>query len=257
MRVFTYLMAIPLLVACGKPETTQKDSRSKVEATAATPATKLNISGQVFIVTKGRDNIKLALVEVAAIPESDLLASIKAKHASGIEQQKPLVPAYASAKKEADAATAAYSQVQRNTQQLTAKYNALPLSESGNEIAQAMYESSLKSIPIFESSRSKQAKLRQIASQIGYFDSGQYYFEKLPASTAVSKTDADGKFTFSLPPGKYVIAASTSRKVSNETEFYYWLVSTDPVAASQSLMLSNDNQFETKCKECIQPDKIQ
>jgi hypothetical protein len=84
---------------------------------------------------------------------------------------------------------------------------------SAGKIAEAMYKAALNSSNVADTSRAKQGKLREIQRKIGYFDSGTYYFEKLPAPVAVSKTDADGKFTLSLPAGKYVIAATTSRKV--------------------------------------------
>lgn len=37
-----------------------------------------SISGQVFVVTKGSENIKLALVEVSAIPEKEMLQHLNA-----------------------------------------------------------------------------------------------------------------------------------------------------------------------------------
>ena len=78
-----------------------------------------------------------------------------------------------------------------------------------------------------------------------------YYFQDLPAAVATGKTDADGKFTLTLPPGKYVFAATASRSVSKDTEQYAWLVKVDASNPVHGLLLSNDNQAETGCKECM------
>ena len=40
---------------------------------------------------------------------------------------------------------------------------------------------------------------------------------------------------------------------AKDTESYYWLIWVEASSPNQSLMLSNDNMFETKCKECVQP----
>ena len=51
---------------------TKSAGKPAVKQQTAKKEEKVSISGQVFVVTKGRDNIKMALVEVAAIPEKDV-----------------------------------------------------------------------------------------------------------------------------------------------------------------------------------------
>jgi len=100
----------------------------------------------------------------------------------------------------------------------------------------------------------KHDEYAKLLKQSDYFDSAQFYFEGLPTPVGTSKTDADGKFALSVPAGKYVIAANSSRDVGKDTESYFWLVLVDTTSRpNQSVMLSNDNMFETKCKECVQP----
>ena len=77
-----------------------------------------------------------------------------------------------------------------------------------------------------------------------------YYFQDLPAAVATGKTDADGKFTLTLPPGKYVFAATASRSVFKDTEQYAWLVNVDASKPVQGLLLSNDNEIKTGCGTC-------
>ena len=73
--------------------------------------------------------------------------------------------------------------------------------------------------------------------------SGSFYFEAMPTPLRSTKTNSDGRFRLLVPgTGLYAIAATASRHVGDDVEWYYWLIDIDPkVAASQSIMLSNDN----------------
>ncbi len=65
---------------------------------------------------------------------------------------------------------------------------------------------------------------------------------------ADTKTDADGKFSLSVPAGNtYVILAKASREVGDDTECYYWIQDVDLTRANDglSIMLSNDNLVES------------
>ena len=65
-----------------------------------------DISGQVFIVTRGRDNIKLALVIVNFFPENLILDQLKKKHEGKVAQQTTLLPRLADAQSALAAAEA-------------------------------------------------------------------------------------------------------------------------------------------------------
>ena len=67
------------------------------------PPAKATLNGQVFVVTKGRDNIKLALVEVAAIPENLVLEHVHKKHELGLVEQHKIEGQIATAMKESAA----------------------------------------------------------------------------------------------------------------------------------------------------------
>jgi hypothetical protein len=90
MRLASVLLVIVFLIACGKKETTDKASSSIPEASSKasteTPSQKVILSGQVFVVTKGRANIKLALVEVVAIPKKEIEEHLKARRNKRAEQ---------------------------------------------------------------------------------------------------------------------------------------------------------------------------
>jgi len=104
-----------LLVASGAygQEKQKKSSIAKAARTKeiVAPSVALSvISGQVFIVTKGRANIKLALVEVSAISEKDLSQYLKAQHSNGIDQQRLLLPQRTASKNEVSIAAADVAQ---------------------------------------------------------------------------------------------------------------------------------------------------
>lgn len=193
-----YLVAMFLLVGCGKQE----------------------ISGQVFIVTQGMGNIKLALVEVGAIPQEEFDQYLKAKQVLKLEQQGRLAPKYVPAKKELGDAFSKLSS---------------PFTFEG---------------PVFEMYSEVVKRTKDVIVEYEAFDNSQYILGTLPPAKFISKSDADGKFALSLPKGKYVVSAKSGRKIGDSSETYYWLVKIDESTPS-NLMLSNDNLLESKCSECI------
>lgn len=63
----------------------------------------------------------------------------------------------------------------------------------------------------------------------------------LPAPVQTVQTDADGRFSLTLPPaGDYVLGASAARRLLNKEESYFWLVRVVLPAPGQPLLLTND-----------------
>jgi len=197
--LFSCLVPLVFLIGCGKQE----------------------ISGQVFVVTQGAGNIKLALVEVGAIPLEEFEKFYKEKKEFKEIQKKMLLPKYEAAKKEVD--------------------NAFGKLRVGVGIT---FEKNYKDYLKIEEKNSG------IIKEYETFETQEYYLKSLPAAKMTGKSDADGRFLLALPKGKYVIVANSSRKVGDSTESYQWLVKID-VTQSGDLMLSNDNMLDTQCKECI------
>lgn len=246
MRFKTCFFAALFLVVCGNLEAANKTS-----STTSARVKSSNISGQVFIVTQGRENIKLALVEISAIPEKDIIQYLDAKHRNGLEQQKVLMPELESAKKEYEAAQVERKIAHEISLEATGRYT-----NRGNTYAEQKKIDAEYSKVLEESNRTnhilveKEKYYRKVKIIFDMFDSAEYYLEALPTPIGISKTDVDGKFTLSLPPGKYAITAKSSRKVFAGSESYCWFVWVD-TSHNQSLILSNDNLLETKCKECV------
>jgi len=210
MKLITYLMLSCIFVSNAGYAVQNKVS----ELSGKTAA----ISGQVFIATKGGENIKLSLVDVTAISEKKMLNFL----ASSQTKRRTLLDNSDSAAKEFTAA---------------------------KKLAEQQDNSAFEEIAIIKAK--KLIKANEILAPVM---SGAYYFTDLPVAVAIDKTDADGKFQLDLPMGKYALAARSSRQISGEVEEYFWIVWVNVSAKNRSVLLSNDNLFETNCKDCVQPD---
>ena len=201
---------------------------------------RVDLSGQVFVVTNGRENVKLALVEVSAIPEKAVMDALKANGTEGHRQQEAIAAQLEAAKQDAITTRSAAKRAQDAFDSSTNISDFSTLNNANFVAAKASVDS--------------REKVRDLEQKLRYYSSGAYLFEGLPSPVVTSKTDADGKFLLSIPAGRYVIAARSNRKVFNSTENYYWLVVLNTASPNHSLMLSNDNLFETKCNECVHLD---
>jgi len=182
------------------------------------------IDGQVFIATEGGENIRLGLVQVSLFDLKTVEEHLdkKRKAARPIEDYLiPLVkPLDDASKRASDAATAAI-------------YN-----DEGKGFAQAE-ELQDKAIEAY-------IKMHGMAD---YTNSTFYFFEGLPNPLQTTKTDADGKFTFKVPSGSYVLLATSSRKAGTKmvgdtafpiTEYYNWMIQVT-ADTDKKVMLANDN----------------
>ena len=166
------------------------------------------IEGQIFIRTKGGDNIKLSLVDVLLFDEKVIAANVEEKRKVAEPFYEALQPAVKAARKKAAEARA------RND--ASHDLDALQLMFKGEE------------------------ELRKTIGMADYAHSALYYFNGLPAALQTSKTDADGKFSFKVPSGSYVLAAISSRRAGRVTESYQWMFRVT-VDADKKVMLANDN----------------
>jgi hypothetical protein len=212
----------------------------------------ITIDGEVFIVTKGGQSIKLGLVEVALIPMATLKPYIDRKTTEMANE-------LARIQSEIDATNQAIRRLE--TEQKTARQkleeserNRHPVNYSNiNEVefktAEDAYLLAYHQYwhvkHIFDEAKSKRLQLQ---SETRQFDSGISYFYKLPIPIRTTKTDSDGKFRLLVPASdRYAIAATVSRLGGDDAEQYYWLIQIDPKdGRNQKFMLSNDNTIASK-----------
>lgn len=168
------------------------------------------LNGEVFIVTKGADNIKLGGIEVAAVPEHLMMGSI--------EGAKPRVDK--ASKEVDDYMKSCVADVKKS------------VAGGGNE----GWQQDLKDC---------ENKTLDLLANLP-----NPYFDALPTSVAKTTTDANGKFSLKVPASrKYILAARGSRLITNRTEKYYWLIKVDAAKDTQQIVLSNNNQVGSDSPE--------
>lgn len=209
------------------------------------------ITGQAFVVTQAKENIKLALVTVGAIPQEEFDQFLKAKQSEKLKQQETLQMKYKEVKnKKIDCVL----DIPGNSRPFSvSNFSSYEWNKSTIELLtdnkhKAMRDEAIKNNAMVDEAR---AKAKAVIAEYEAFDKADFLLAGMPAPKLTSKTDADGKFALKLPSGKYVITANSSREVFGSTETYHWLVTVDASNIKQPLMLSNDNLLETKCGECV------
>lgn len=239
------------------------------------------IQGQVFIVTKGQQAIRLALVSVTAVPADDVkrflnlrrqkfaassvsLAAQAEMTRAGAKTKLAIVEQELAKANEEQADLRASIDLKKApcTQiDLTAEFSKFskcirdlgiaPLVDKQGEQTQRIAMLSVQS-----------EDLRTIAQQPSrqIHDSPEGIFSGLinaPGQVIASaKTDVDGKFTMRIPStGDLVLVAQSSHAVGGSDEQYRWLIwlRRSPGANISEVTLANDNLLASQCEECVLP----
>lgn len=195
------------------------------------------LEGQVFVVTKGAQAIKLPLVPIMALRVDELQ-----KHVSEIADKKN--PECAKAESKTRASIEELQSARRGVSGGFGKWmmtlqKTQPKDPTGKAWADPRtealrYNALEKEIPKLE------ARAANAGVQQKVICSAAPYFENLPQPVVTAKTDADGRFKLTAPDNvAIVIAARSQRQVFNTVENYFWMVRVKPT--DSSVTLSNDN----------------
>ena len=198
------------------------------------PAT---LTGQVFIVTQGRQNVVLGLVEVRAIPEKSL---------KGLDEKLKALLA------EFDAASTST----RSCRDLFGRLGGLQQANAGGGKEAATLYEQIKSACLEGGKELAETQFGRTLDRFGKFSTGEVFLDALPVATdaVVAKTDADGRYAFNLRRGElYAIAARAERKVpgQDKPEQYFWLLWVRMDGEKKELLLSNDNQMDENPTDAV------
>ncbi len=205
-------------------------SRSSTEA-----HNERKLKGEVFVVTGGQSNIKLALVNILAIPTVSLASHLEAQREEvNIQlarvkfELEPIDWAIESAK---DDGAKFQEKAQNSIRQIR---QGRLISE--NEMVSMKKESDRIKLIIEE----KTVQRAPLAAKIVYLKSTAALLEGMPTPLEVARTDSDGRFSMTLPRDvALTLVAHASRDVFSNTENYFWIV---PLENDQTeMVLSNNN----------------
>ena len=190
------------------------------------------LEGEVFVVTKGGQNYKLGLVEVAIFPIETVQRHLQRKLSEAeaeLEKLKPKVKAAFEEMNKAKAEKKAASQAVRDN-----------LREGSLASLDALLKTQTKADDEEYRASALHAALER--EEMSYY-SGRYYFAGLPEPIVTTQTNSDGKFAIEVPAkGQFAIAAAAKRSVGGSTEHYYWLIKISMDGEpKKTIMLSNNN----------------
>ncbi len=219
----------------------------------------ITVDGEVFIVTKGGQSLKLGLVEVVLIPMQTLVPYLEKKHTTltnelpGLEQQiKTALEEMGRLSEASIVAENKWSDANRKDflhqmDDIIDKAHKSASNASSNESSNAS-SNELDALDKARKSASNASdnaleEMLKLRNQKNKLLSESFYFDSMPSPLSVTKTNSDGRFRLLTPgSGSFAVAAIASRHVGDDVERYYWLLKIDPRAgANQTIMLSNDN----------------
>lgn len=164
------------------------------------------VSGEIFIATKGGENIKLGGVQIAAIPER-----IMQKH---FEDN---LPAFEKERIKGGGNLAVCDEI-----------FSKELKETKNSVE----------IEIVKQNLDRCQRLNEQMINVAF----NTYFQVLPPAAYKTNTDSEGKFKLKLDkPDKYVLVAKAERAVVKDTEYYYWFLKIDAKGESQQISFTHQN----------------
>ncbi len=173
------------------------------------------IEGQVFIRKNAGETLKLSLVEVQLFDEKSIRENVENK---------------------------------RKTAEPIAAYLS-PIAEKASD---AFWK---RPVEIWEREileESKRENYKKLQARNCFPQSASFYFQEMPNPLQTTRTDADGKFAFQVPSGRYVLVATSSRFVGVDTKlgaialmlpttlYYNWMVKVN-LSANTKVILANDN----------------
>jgi len=203
------------------------------------------LDGEVFIVTKAAQNVRLGLVEVQLFGEQ----VIKEHVANREKQVKAKMPDFDKEIAKIDQDIVELRQLSKRKKALLEKIRAQGGRDSALDM-QSMKES-IKDGESFISAMEARRKTTTAAKE--NWPASSHYFKDLPQPIDSTRTGSDGKFSLKAPrDGKFALAAHASRELPDSKEEYYWLiwVSLD-TKDSKHLILGNHNLMISGSKESV------
>jgi len=179
------------------------------------------LSGQMFIVTQGGENIKLGDVKIILVEKTQV--------AGFLQMKAPVIKSELTARKEEYYAAKAEAQkiVDDDRQAQGVGYQEIS----------AAAEREYASINRFKNAR---------ANYLNFPTAEDWLTDFSPIAIQETLTDADGNFSITYPRNKSLtIFAKAERTTQTDTEKYYWVIDAPTNSPTVQIFLSNDNLAST------------
>lgn len=193
------------------------------------PPPDFDVSGEVFIATKGGTSYKLGAVEILAFERKEIDEWVKARADAQFEALKKIEPDLKAAKLEKADAFDIYNKVFLDD---VSRYSE---ARQATKTAESLFNI-------------KTEQLLKIVKVQSYILSCAFFFDQLPLSEKRTRTNSDGKFKLSLDRDKnYVLAVHAQRAVGGSAENYGWVIPVEkPSGSSVEIALTNANLSSVK-----------
>lgn len=186
----------------------------------------VEVTGQIFVITQGRDNIKMGGVQVRVIPDEDFVKAVN----EVLPWLEAEVQKEAQANTDADHMTALIREIVAMEEAAEKPIPDLPA------IRKALVEESGSAENLMESALAAPLYQQAVAKVLNVVSSKQEV-----------TTDADGRFS-TLSTGKTWFIAMSSRAVGDKSEQYLWVKGFEPAEGSPaaSLVISNEADIDSE-----------
>ncbi|MFZ6773066.1 hypothetical protein ACO0LB_10170 [Undibacterium sp. SXout7W] len=241
----------------------------------AAPGPSVQIDGQVFIVTKGQQPIKLALVNVSVISEKNVKLALNevflraTKNNALVEKIDALRNSINAEKDKSSPADGGINPF-LEMEKMVGICMPLPIGKALQECFKSPeWKSNTPRMKEIQEKYKEEFKIVNSMRRELYSLMKEHREEieniknaivplLISQSSGPVKTDADGKFAISIPANqKVALVAETSRQVIDSTERYQWAVWASPKKSGKvTVYLANDNLTGTACQECVIMPKL-
>lgn len=210
------------------------------------------LEGEVFIVTRGGENIKLGLVEVQAIAEEDIKDFVLQKTRIAQDSLAKWNPIVEAAESRADSARAVVDSLESVADSLR---------KTDRWWASSDYDDVLDKMAV---ARENVVELNSAVprSTRARWNNPPFFFEDLPEPVVTTQTNSDGEFTLPLKRNeRYAVVAKAERDAGQRflgipvPEKYYWMIwTTLEGEPTKQLLLSNDNLVRSESENGLLND---
>jgi len=202
------------------------------------------LQGEVFIVTKSAENIRLGLVQVMLFSEKEITNYVAMRN-SRVEAERPDFNADIARLDQQisklEAGVAVSKDAKEKKREFAAEYHQ---PDADTSLEDSLIEKFQTQILALRQKRDLVVKANE------NWPGSSHYFKDLPTPLASTITDADGKFSLEIPKqGKFAVAAHASREILSAKEEYYWMAweslngkeSANLILGNQNLMSSGSS----------------